>query len=91
VTTSYVSPAMRSLDEDCKKAGITVINEVGLDPGIDHLWAVKAISEVHKQGGKVGSSPLSYSSFFLTWWRNRSGDFILGVEVYQLQKMPTIH
>jgi len=53
VTTSYVSPAMRELDEECKKAGITVINEVGLDPGIDHLWAVKAIEEVHKEGGKI--------------------------------------
>jgi saccharopine dehydrogenase (NADP+, L-glutamate forming) len=46
VTTSYVSPAMMELDEECKKAGITVMNEIGLDPGIDHLYAVKTISEV---------------------------------------------
>lgn len=32
VTTSYVSPAMMELDEECKKAGITVMNEIGLDP-----------------------------------------------------------
>lgn len=32
VTTSYVSPAMLELDEECKKAGITVMNEIGLDP-----------------------------------------------------------
>lgn len=32
VTTSYVSPAMLELEEDCKKAGITVMNEIGLDP-----------------------------------------------------------
>lgn len=32
VTTSYVSPAMKELEEDCKKAGITVMNEIGLDP-----------------------------------------------------------
>jgi len=53
VTTSYVSPAMMALDEAAKKAGITVFNEIGLDPGIDHLYAVKTISEVHEQGGKV--------------------------------------
>lgn len=32
VTTSYVSPAMTELEEECKKAGITVMNEIGLDP-----------------------------------------------------------
>lgn len=59
VTTSYVSPAMAELDEECKKAGITVMNEIGLDPGIDHLYAVKTISEVHAEGGKI-TSFLSY-------------------------------
>jgi saccharopine dehydrogenase-like NADP-dependent oxidoreductase len=53
VTTSYVSPAMRELDEEAKAAGIVVLNEIGLDPGIDHLYAVKTISEVHEKGGKV--------------------------------------
>lgn len=53
VTTSYVSPAIRELDEEAKKAGIVVMNEIGLDPGIDHLYAVKTISEVHEKGGKV--------------------------------------
>ncbi|PKY00371.1 saccharopine dehydrogenase [Aspergillus campestris IBT 28561] len=59
VTTSYVSPAMLELDEECKKAGITVMNEIGLDPGIDHLYAVKTIEEVHAEGGKI-TSFLSY-------------------------------
>lgn len=53
VTTSYVSPAMRELDEQAKNAGIVVLNEIGLDPGIDHLYAVKTIEEVHAKGGKV--------------------------------------
>jgi len=53
VTTSYVSPAMRALDAEAKAAGIIVLNEVGLDPGIDHLYAVKTIDEVHAKGGKV--------------------------------------
>ncbi|KEF61722.1 saccharopine dehydrogenase [NADP+, L-glutamate-forming] [Exophiala aquamarina CBS 119918] len=59
VTTSYVSPAMLELQDQAKEAGITVLNEIGLDPGIDHLWAVKTIEEVHKAGGKV-TSFLSY-------------------------------
>ncbi|RDW91934.1 hypothetical protein BP5796_01328 [Coleophoma crateriformis] len=41
VTTNYVSPAMMLLDQQCKDAGITVTNEIGLDPGIDHHYAVK--------------------------------------------------
>lgn len=44
---------MRSLDGAVKKAGITVLNEVGVDPGIDHLFAIKKIGEVHEKGGKV--------------------------------------
>lgn len=55
VTTSYVSPAMMELDAQAKEAGITVLNEIGLDPGTDHLYAVKTIEEVHKAGGKITS------------------------------------
>ncbi|KAF4632357.1 hypothetical protein G7Y89_g5771 [Cudoniella acicularis] len=58
VTTSYVSPAMLELEE-AKKAGITVMNEVDLDPRIDHLYAIKMIEEVHKAGGNIISF-LSY-------------------------------
>lgn len=57
VTTSYVSPAMRELDAAAKKAGIVVLNEIGLDPGIDHLYAVKTIEEIHEKGGKVRIDP----------------------------------
>ncbi|KAH7304802.1 saccharopine dehydrogenase [Stachybotrys elegans] len=53
VTTSYVSPAMLDLDASAKEAGITVLNEVGVDPGVDHLYAVKVITDVHEKGGKV--------------------------------------
>lgn len=59
VTTSYVSPAMEELAAEAKAAGITVMNEIGLDPGIDHLYAVKTIEEVHQAGGKIKSF-LSY-------------------------------
>ncbi|CAG8483101.1 3079_t:CDS:10 [Acaulospora morrowiae] len=53
VTTSYVSPAMKAFDQAAKENGITILNEVGLDPGIDHLYAIKTINEVHSNGGKI--------------------------------------
>ena len=53
VTTSYVSDAVRELDGPAKEAGIVVLNEVGVDPGVDHLYAIKKIDEVHSKGGKV--------------------------------------
>ena len=46
VTTSYVSDAMRALDGDAKKAGIILLNECGLDPGIDHMSAMRMIHAV---------------------------------------------
>lgn len=59
VTSSYISPALKELEPEINKAGITVMNEIGLDPGIDHLYAVKTIDEVHRAGGKLKSF-LSY-------------------------------
>jgi saccharopine dehydrogenase-like NADP-dependent oxidoreductase len=53
VTTSYVKPAMQALDGDAKKAGIIILNELGLDPGIDHMSAMRIIDHVHAKGGKV--------------------------------------
>eukprot|EP01135_Chromosphaera_perkinsii_P002593 Nk52_evm109s224 gene=Nk52_evmTU109s224 len=58
-TTSYVSPAMQALDGKAKEAGITVMNEIGVDPGVDHVYAMKVIDEVHEKGGKV----LSFVSY----------------------------
>ncbi|RUP47188.1 Saccharopine dehydrogenase-domain-containing protein, partial [Jimgerdemannia flammicorona] len=55
VTASYVSADMRKLDESAKAVGITIMNEIGLDPGIDHLSAMKLIDEVQGQGGKITS------------------------------------
>ncbi|TAQ86905.1 hypothetical protein B7494_g4758 [Chlorociboria aeruginascens] len=57
VTTSYVSAGMMELDQQCKDAGITVMNEIGLDPGIDHLYALKTIEEVHEAGKQNLRSP----------------------------------
>ena len=50
---------MVELEKEIQEAGITVMNEIGLDPGIDHLYAIKTIDEVHKAGGKIKSF-LSY-------------------------------
>ncbi len=53
VTTSYVKPEMKALDQQAKDAGIIILNEVGLDPGIDHMSAKKIIDSVHEKGGEV--------------------------------------
>ncbi len=53
VTTSYVKPEMKALDEEAKKAGILILNELGLDPGIDHMSAKRIIDNVHSKGGKI--------------------------------------
>ncbi|MFW9850345.1 MAG: saccharopine dehydrogenase C-terminal domain-containing protein, partial [Candidatus Thorarchaeota archaeon] len=58
-TTSYISDEMQSLDEDAKKAGILLLNECGVDPGIDHMSAMKIIDSVHNEGGKI----VSFTSF----------------------------
>jgi saccharopine dehydrogenase-like NADP-dependent oxidoreductase len=55
VTTSYVKSEMKALDEDAKKAGIIILNESGLDPGIDHMSAMKIIDHIHAKNGKVES------------------------------------
>jgi len=53
VTTSYVGEAMRALDPEARAAGIVLLNEVGLDPGIDHMEAMRIIDEIHGRGGRV--------------------------------------
>jgi saccharopine dehydrogenase-like NADP-dependent oxidoreductase len=53
VTTSYVSKAMQELHQDALDNGITILNEIGLDPGIDHMSAMKIIHYVESEGGKV--------------------------------------
>jgi saccharopine dehydrogenase (NADP+, L-glutamate forming) len=53
VTTSYIQPGMIDLDESAKKAGVLFLNEIGLDPGIDHMTAMRIIDHIHGKGGKV--------------------------------------
>jgi saccharopine dehydrogenase (NADP+, L-glutamate forming) len=53
VTTSYVSAAMREFDRDARKTGITILNEIGLDPGFDHMSAMRIIDDIRKRGGRI--------------------------------------
>ena len=53
VTTSYVKPEMRALDAEAREAGIIILNEMGLDPGIDHMSAMRIIDKVHEREGAV--------------------------------------
>ncbi|MEN8137730.1 MAG: saccharopine dehydrogenase C-terminal domain-containing protein [Bacteroidota bacterium] len=59
VTASYISEEMEALNSDAKDAGIVIMNEVGVDPGIDHMSAKKVIDRVIDGGGKM----LSFESF----------------------------
>ncbi len=52
VTTSYVSAAMKALDEDAKRKGVILLNELGLDPGIDHMEAIRVIHAIKARGGR---------------------------------------
>jgi len=53
VTASYISDAMQELDEAAKANNLIFMNEIGLDPGIDHLSAMKVIDEIREKGGKM--------------------------------------
>lgn len=52
-TASYVSDSMKALDAEAKQKGITLLNELGVDPGIDHMSAMKVINEIREKGGKL--------------------------------------
>ncbi|XP_030488694.2 alpha-aminoadipic semialdehyde synthase [Cannabis sativa] len=55
VTASYVDNSVSMLDEKAKDAGITILGEMGLDPGIDHMMAMKMINQAHVHKGKIRS------------------------------------
>ncbi len=55
ITPSYISPELKRLDHAAKDAGIVIMNEIGVDPGIDHMSAMKIIHAIQNKGGKVES------------------------------------
>jgi len=59
VTASYVSDEMQALDEDAKANGLVFMNEIGVDPGIDHMSAMQVIDRIRDAGGKM----LMFESF----------------------------
>ena len=59
VTASYVSKEMQELNEEAKQSGIILMNECGLDPGIDHASAMKVIDEIHDNKGEL----ISFKSY----------------------------
>jgi saccharopine dehydrogenase-like NADP-dependent oxidoreductase len=58
-TASYVSADMKALDKEAQKKGLILLNECGLDPGIDHASAMKEINEIKQKGGEV----ISFKSY----------------------------
>ena len=53
VTASYISDEMQALDAEAKEKGLVFMNEIGLDPGIDHMSAMQVIDRIHDEGGKI--------------------------------------
>ena len=59
VTASYVSEEISKLHDASKNSGVLLLNEIGLDPGIDHMSAMRIIDNIKKMGGKI----ISFKSF----------------------------
>jgi len=53
VTASYVSDEMQALDADAKANNLVFMNEIGVDPGIDHMSAMHVIDRIRDKGGKI--------------------------------------
>jgi len=53
VTASYVSNEMQALDQDAKDNGLVFMNEIGVDPGLDHMSAMQVIDSIRDKGGKI--------------------------------------
>ncbi len=53
VTASYISDEMKELDEAVKEKGLVFMNEIGVDPGIDHMSAMQVIDRIREKGGKM--------------------------------------
>jgi len=59
VTPSYVSDDMKRLDEKARQANVLLMNEIGVDPGLDHISAMQTIDKIKEKGGEL----LSFKSF----------------------------
>lgn len=55
VTASYVKEEMQAMDREARDKGLVFLNEVGVDPGLDHMSAMRIIDAVRKEGGRIDS------------------------------------
>lgn len=53
VTASYVSKEVKQMEDEVKKKGLLFLNEIGVDPGIDHMSAMNVIHRIEEEGGKL--------------------------------------
>ena len=53
VSTSYIPPAVAEMHEEARRAGVLVLCEVGFDPGLDHMSAVRIVRHLHSRGGHI--------------------------------------
>jgi saccharopine dehydrogenase (NADP+, L-glutamate forming) len=63
VSSSYIAPEMRALDDAAKAAGVALVNEVGLDPGIDHLMAHDLVDQYRASEAFDPANVLSFTSY----------------------------
>lgn len=63
VSSSYIAPEMRALDDKAREAGVTIVNEVGLDPGIDHLMAHALVADYRASDAFDAQNHLSFISY----------------------------
>ncbi|WP_439523494.1 saccharopine dehydrogenase family protein [Marivita sp.] len=63
VSSSYISPEMRDLDSAARQAGVALVNEVGLDPGIDHLMAHHLVADYVKSAAYDVENVISFKSY----------------------------
>jgi len=104
ITPSYVTPEMLELEEEAKSNGVIILNELGLDPGIDHMSAMKIIDQVKAKGGKQNSKYkfVPYNKLFsrtkdieienygmFEGYANR--DSLTYLEAYSIEDIPTIY
>ena len=53
ISASYVAPAMRELHDSAVRCGVTLLNEAGLDPGIDHMSAMEKLDALRDAGARI--------------------------------------
>ena len=63
VSSSYIAPEMRALDQAARDAGVALVNEVGLDPGIDHLMAHDLVEQYRASDACDANNDLTFISY----------------------------